>query len=102
VPAVVDPDGRPAAAGAVLDALAARLHSAIWQPWRAQRAGWAVSGAVAVDEGTGPLDLATLARVQPGPVTVLPVGEPVGGTLARFPTEATREALAAAGLSCAR
>jgi hypothetical protein len=32
---------------------------------------------------------------------VLPVGNPLNGTLARFPTPATSAALAEAGLSCA-
>jgi hypothetical protein len=33
-------------------------------------------------------------------VTVLPAGEPFGGTLARPPTADTTAAVAAAGLSC--
>jgi hypothetical protein len=33
---------------------------------------------------------------------VLPAGEPVAGTLARLPTDGTRAAVAAAGLTCDR
>jgi hypothetical protein len=33
-------------------------------------------------------------------VSVLPVGDPVNGTLLRFPDAATAEALSAAGMSC--
>jgi hypothetical protein len=38
----------------------------------------------------------TLAGTDLGRPTVLPVGDPVNGTLARFPTDRTRAALAAA------
>ena len=100
VPAVVDPDGRPAAAGAVLDALAGTVRGSLWRPWRAQRTAWAASGAVTTDHGTGIGDLVGLARTDPGPVAVLPAGAPVGDTLFRFPTESTRTFLAEAGLSC--
>ncbi len=100
VPAPVDPDGRADAAGAVLAALTDRVHAAWSQPVRLQSLAWAASGAVAVDPGTSPTDLLALARADLGPVTVLPAGEPLGGTLARLPTADTTAAVAAAGLSC--
>ena len=53
-----------------------------------------------MDEGTSAGELAALASADLGPVSVLPVGDPVNGTLARFPTEETAAAVAAAGLSC--
>ena len=100
LPAPVDPDGRADAAGAVLAALTDRVHAAWSQPVRLQSLAWAASGAVAVDPGTSPTDLLALARADLGPVTVLPAGEPFGGTLARLPTADTTAAVAAAGLSC--
>jgi LCP family protein required for cell wall assembly len=98
VPAPVDPDGRAGTAGAVLAALADRAEGA--GPARLQSLAWTASGAVAVDPGTSPTDLLALARADLGPVTVLPAGEPFGGTLARPPTADTTAAVAAAGLSC--
>jgi LCP family protein required for cell wall assembly len=98
VPAPVDPDGRADTAGAVLAALADRAEGA--GPARLQSLAWTASGAVAVDPGTSPTDLLALARADRGPVTVLPAGEPFGGTLARPPTADTTTAVTAAGLSC--
>jgi LCP family protein required for cell wall assembly len=98
VPAPVDPDGRAGTAGAVLASLADRAEEV--GPARSQSLAWAVSGAVAVDPGTSVADLLALARADLGPVTVLPAGEPFGGTLVRPPTADTTAAVAAAGLSC--
>ncbi|SDL49227.1 transcriptional attenuator, LytR family [Geodermatophilus siccatus] len=100
VPAPVDPDGRADTAGVVLAALTDRVHAAWSRPARLQALAWAVSDAVAVDPGTSPTDLLALARADLGPVTVLPAGEPFGGTLARPPTADTTAAVAAAGMSC--
>jgi LCP family protein required for cell wall assembly len=100
VPAPVDPDGRASAAGQVVDALMRQVHGAIRRPWRLQRVAWAATDALIVDDGTSPWDLGTLARTDLGPVTVLPVGNPVGTGLLRLPTDATRAAVAAAGMSC--
>ena len=100
LPAPEDPDGRATAAGSVLSALAGSVRSSWWRPWRLQSVAEAASGALTVDRGTSIAELATLLSAVPD-VEVLPVGDPVGGTLARFPTAATGEALSAAGLSCA-
>jgi hypothetical protein len=99
-PAAVDPDGRAMSAGAVLGALSRRIRGTWSQPWRLQALAWTASGALSVDDRTSPADLASLPGMDLDAVSVLPVGDPVGGTLARFPTADTREALAAAGLSC--
>jgi len=101
VPAPVDPDGRAAASGTVLSALTTAVTPALPRPWRLQRVAWAASGAVSVDAGTSARELASLLGTEPVDPRVLPVGDPVGGTLARFPTDATREALTTAGMSCA-
>jgi hypothetical protein len=101
-PAPVDPDGRASAAGTVLSALTAAVRGSRARPWRLQRTAWAASGALTVDDGTSSLELASLATADLGPVRVLPVGEPRGGTVARYPTEGTTAAVAAAGLSCTR
>ncbi|MCZ2859899.1 LCP family protein [Blastococcus sp. VKM Ac-2987] len=100
-PAAVDPDGRAAAAGAVLSALLDGVHGAALRPWQLQAVAWAASGAVTVDPGTSVTDLIALAGAGIGPVGVLPVSEPVGSTLTRLPTADTAAALAAAGLACA-
>jgi LCP family protein required for cell wall assembly len=102
VPAPVDPDGRASAAGQVIDALVHQVRDSVTRPWRLQQVAWAASGALTVDDGTSALQLASLADLDLGPVSVLPTGDPVNGTLLRFPTAATADALAAAGLSCAR
>ena len=95
-----DPDGRAAAAGTVLRALADAARAGTAQPWRLQSLAWAASGALGVDDGTSPAALAGLLGSPLRSVDVLPVGPPVGGTLGRFPTAATRAAVRAAGLSC--
>ncbi|MGY1694906.1 LCP family protein [Geodermatophilus sp. SYSU D00814] len=100
VPAPVDPDGRAGAAGSVLAALTEQVQRALAAPWRLQSVAWAASGALTVDPGTSVADLASLARADVGPVTVLPAGEPEGGTLAREATAGTHATVAAAGLSC--
>jgi LCP family protein required for cell wall assembly len=101
VPEPVDPDGRARAAGVVLSAVAAAVRGSALSPWRLQRVGWAGTGALTVDRSTSVTDLASLARADVGQATVLPAGEPVGGTLVRFPTGATSAAVRAAGMSCA-
>jgi hypothetical protein len=98
VPARVDPDGRVSAAGAVLGAL---TEAVLHRPWRLQHVAWGASGALSADRDTSPGDLAGLLTADLGQPAVLPVGDPVGGTWARFPTPGTRTALEAAGLSCA-
>jgi LCP family protein required for cell wall assembly len=100
-PAAVDPDGRADAAGTVLRALIRQIRAAVGGPWRLQSLAWSASGALSVDEHTSTADLLGFARTAPDAVEVLPVGDPVGGSLARFPTARTSSALAAAGLSCA-
>jgi hypothetical protein len=61
-----------------------------------------VSDALSVDRDTPPAQLLTLLRRRLGEPTVLPVGEPMNGTPARFRTAETREAPQAAGLTCSR
>jgi LCP family protein required for cell wall assembly len=100
VAAPVDPDGRASAAGQVIDALVHRVQDSILRPWRLQPVAWAVSGALTVDAGTSARELASLATTDLGTVSVLPVGDPVNGTLLRFPDAATADALSAAGMSC--
>jgi LCP family protein required for cell wall assembly len=99
-PAPVDADGRAATAGAVLAALEDAIRGSLARPWRMQGVAWAASGALTVDTGTSPADLAGLLGADLGRPVVLPVGEPLGGTVTRAPTARTSEALAAAGLSC--
>ena len=98
VPAHVDPDGRASAAGKVLGAL---TDAVLDRPWRLQHVAWGASGALSADRDTSPADLAELLTTDLGQPVVLPVGDPVGGTWARFPTAGTTKALEAAGLSCA-
>lgn len=100
VPAVVDPDGRAAAAGAVLDALTESVQDSVLRPWRAQRSAWAASGAVTTDADTGVGDLIALARTDLGPLSVLPARAPAGDSLFRFPTASTEDLVAAVGMSC--
>jgi LCP family protein required for cell wall assembly len=100
VPTPVDPDGRAESAGTVLGALVEQARSSWTRPWRLQSLAWAASGALAVDAGTSTAELGALLRADLDAVRVLPVGDPVGGSLARFPTAATAAALADAGLSC--
>jgi LCP family protein required for cell wall assembly len=99
-PAPEDPDGRAAAAAGVLGELAEAAHGSLVRPWRLQALAWAASDALTVDDGTSSVELLSLLRSDLDGLSVLPVGDPVGGTLARFATDGTAEALAAAGLSC--
>jgi LCP family protein required for cell wall assembly len=99
-PAPEDADGRAAAAADVLSALAESAQGSLWRPWRLQALAWTGSAALSVDEGTSSAALLTLLRSDLGRLRVLPVGDPVNGTLARFPTDETAEALDAAGMSC--
>jgi LCP family protein required for cell wall assembly len=100
LPAPVDPDGRAETAGTVLGALIDQVRRAWVRPWRLQSLAWAASGALAVDDRTSTAELMSLLRAELTTVTVLPVGEAVGGTLARFRTADTAAALADSGLSC--
>ncbi|CCG04594.1 LCP family protein [Blastococcus saxobsidens] len=100
VAAPEDPDGRATTAGTVVSALSGAVDSARWRPWRLQSLAWAASGALTVDTGTSTGELLALAGTELDEVEVLPVGEAVDGTLARFPTDATSSALDAAGMSC--
>ena len=102
VPAPVDPDGRATAAGTVLAALVPRVQGSLARPWRLQSVAWAASDALAVDPGTSVGDLAGLARADVGTVDVLPAAPPAPGSLPRLPTDGTRAAVAAAGLTCDR
>ncbi|PRY45635.1 LytR family transcriptional attenuator [Geodermatophilus tzadiensis] len=101
-PAPADPDGRATTAAAVLTGLVSQVRGSAAVPWRLQSVAWTASGALAVDPGTSVPDLVDLARADVGTVEVLPAGDPLGGTLARLPTDATAAAVAAAGLSCRR
>jgi LCP family protein required for cell wall assembly len=98
--APIDPDGRASAAGTVLSALTSAARGSLVRPWRLQQLAWAASGAVSLDPGTSVPDLASLAGTDVGGIPVLPVSEPLNGTLARRATEETAQAVAAAGLSC--
>jgi LCP family protein required for cell wall assembly len=100
IAAPVDPDGRAVAAGAILTALADAGRGAVIRPWRLQQVAWTGSDAISVDADTSLPDLVALARTDIGGVQVLPVSDPVGRTIARVPTDATAEAVSAAGLSC--
>jgi LCP family protein required for cell wall assembly len=99
-PAPEDADGRATEAGAVLRALGTSARTAWPDPRRLHSLAWAVSGVAAVDASTSPSDLATLVGADLATVSVLPVGDPFGGTLARFPDDETSAALRAAGLAC--
>ena len=99
-PAPVDPDGRASAAGGVLSSLLAEVRGSSLRPWRLPALAWAASGAVAVDPGTSPLDLTSLAGADPGQVDVLPVGPPLGSSVARRATPATHAAVGSTGMSC--
>ncbi|WP_232797311.1 LCP family protein [Blastococcus atacamensis] len=100
VPAPVDPDARAEASGAVLQALVAEIGDSRWSPLRLQRLAWAASGSLTVDEESSIAELASLSAVEPGTVTMLPTRSPDPAAMVRFPDAATREAVAAAGLSC--
>lgn len=100
VAAPEEPDSRATTAGTIGSALSDAVGAARWQPWRVHALAWAASGALTVDTGTSTGDLLALAGRELDAVEVLPVGDPVNGTLARFPTEETTAALAAAGMSC--
>ena len=99
-PAPADPDGRATEAGAVLSALIDQVHGALARPWRLQSIAWTAADAVQVDPGASTSELASLARSDLGPVQVLPVGDPVGTSIARLPNRATSDAVRAAGMSC--
>jgi hypothetical protein len=58
------------------------------------------SQALTVDDGTSSLELLDLLRTDLDGATVLPVGDPVGGSVTRFATHRTVQALETAGLSC--
>jgi LCP family protein required for cell wall assembly len=100
VPAPADPNVRATSAGTVLSALATAVRGAVGRPWRLQQLAQAGSAALAVDDGTSMWELSSLARTGIGPVDVLPLAEPRGKALARFPNADTRATLDAAGLSC--
>jgi hypothetical protein len=72
------------------------------QPSRLHQVAWAASGALTVDAGTSPTELASLAGVHPRDVEVLPARAPAPDLPLRFATAETSAALAAAGLSCSR
>ncbi|MGY1722570.1 LCP family protein [Blastococcus sp. SYSU DS0533] len=99
-PAAIDPDGRATAAGTVLSALAGELEHAASRPWRAQAIAWTGSGTLTTDPETSVGELVSLALADLADVRVLPVGDPLGRTLARSPTAETAAAIAGAGLSC--
>jgi LCP family protein required for cell wall assembly len=98
--APVDPDGRASAAGTVLAAVADAARASVVRPWRLQQVAWAASGAVSLDPDTSVAELTSLATDDLGAIPVLPVSEPLNGTLARRATEETARAVAQAGLSC--
>ncbi|TQN41881.1 LytR family transcriptional attenuator [Blastococcus colisei] len=100
-PATVDPDGRAAMAGTVLGALTDTVRRSAASPWRAHALAWSASAALTMDRHTGLADLGSLLRADLGRPVVLPVGEPVGGTVTRFATPETHAAVEAAGMSCA-
>jgi LCP family protein required for cell wall assembly len=99
-PAPEDADGRAAAAASLLRALGERARGALWRPWRLQSLASAGSEALTVDDGTSSLELLDLLRTDLDRFAVLPVGEPVGGSVTRFATDRTVQTLEAAGLSC--
>jgi hypothetical protein len=99
-PAIVDPDGRAAAAGAVLTALVDAGRLAARSPWRLQQVAWTGADAVSADAGTSFADLGGLATTDVGPVEVLPVSDPLDDTILRVATDATDDAVADAGMAC--
>ena len=99
-PAPVDPDGRASTAGTVLAALTGAARASLVHPWRLQRVAWTATGAVSLDPGTSPAELSSLADEDIGGIPVLPVSDPLNGTLARDATDETARAVAEAGLSC--
>ncbi|MCZ2829426.1 LCP family protein [Modestobacter sp. VKM Ac-2986] len=100
-PVAADPDGRATEAGVILTELLDQVRGSLLRPWRLQSVAWAAAGAVQVDPGTSTAELASLARTDLGAVQVLPVGPPLGASIARLPIPETHTALRAAGLSCA-
>ena len=100
VPAAVDPDGRALAVGILLRALSAAAHRMPPDPVRLQSMAWVASGALGVDSATTLREVAGVSGARIDRTEVLPVGAPSGTTLARLPTDATRAAVRAAGLSC--
>jgi hypothetical protein len=101
-PVAVDPDLRVSTAAAVLTALVDEVQEAATRPLRLQSVAWAITGALSVDPRTSLRDLASLATAELPEVEVLPTRAPHSDVPARFATEETATALAAAGLSCAR
>ena len=99
-PAPEDADGRAAAAAGVFRALGKQARGALWRPWRLQYLTSAASEALTVDEGTSSLELLDLLGTDLDGLAVLPVGDPVGGSVTRFATERTVRSLERAGLSC--
>jgi LCP family protein required for cell wall assembly len=99
-PAPPDHEGRAAAAGTVLAALARAARDSAARPWRTQALAWAATDALTLDGGTSVADLAGLALTDLSQVQVLPVEVADQEGYRRRATEETAEALAAAGLSC--
>jgi len=99
-PAPEDADGRAAAAAGVLQALGEQAKGALWRPWRLRSLAAAGSEALTVDDETSRIELLALLRTDLDGATVLPVGDPVGGSVTRFATHRTVQALETAGLSC--
>jgi LCP family protein required for cell wall assembly len=100
-PAPVDPDGRAAAAAAVLRALGEEARNALWRPGRLRSLAAAGSEALTVDDGTSTVELLHLLRIDLDAPAVLPVSDPLGGSVTRFADDRTVHALEEAGLSCA-
>jgi LCP family protein required for cell wall assembly len=99
-PAPLDPDGRSAAAGTVVAALADAVGGAALRPWRAQSLAWTAAGALTVDRSTSITDLMSLAGSDLSDVQTLPTGLEGESGLIRPVTAETTAALTAAGLSC--
>ncbi|MGY1803628.1 LCP family protein [Blastococcus sp. SYSU D00922] len=102
IPERPDPEGRSAAAGAVLAALAAAARGSVARPWRAQHLAWTASGALTADTGTSVADLADLALTDVSDAQVLPAEVVDEEGLRRRADEETTAVLAAAGMSCSR
>ncbi|WP_194291581.1 LCP family protein [Cumulibacter manganitolerans] len=101
-PAGSGADDRASWGAVVLDALLKKIDEDRYDPAALQRIGWAASGALRTDGGTGLLDLAGLAVRRPS-VTELPHGAPAapappGAALPLPPDERTTAALVGLGL----
>jgi LCP family protein required for cell wall assembly len=99
-PAPEDADGRATAAAGVLRALGEQARGALRRPWRLRALASAGSEALTVDDGTSSLELLDLLRTDLDAFAVLPVGDPVGGSVTRFATDRTVQTLETAGMSC--